>query len=250
MSEPQSKRRFGSMGRVLALVLLLAGHGFAQTSPAGASAPSPMTGQGTVIDQVIAVVNGDLVLESDMEEERRFEAFQPFRDQTQAFSRERTVERLVDRTLILEQEKLQPQPPITDAEVTAQFTTLRKDIPACKEYECETDAGWAKFVAAQGFTMAELQNRWRERMEVLRFIEQRFKMGIRISPTEIKGYYDKTLLPAYARRKATPPRLDTISDRIQEILLQQQVGALLEDWLKSLKAQGTVHLMTPGEVTP
>jgi peptidyl-prolyl cis-trans isomerase SurA len=205
--------------------------------------------RGTVIDQVVVVVNGDLILESDIDEERRFLAFQPFRDESQS-SRDRMVERLIDRTLILQQEKLQPQPPLTDAEVNEQLTTMRKDIPACKEYKCETDAGWQKFIADQGFTVPELMDRWRERMEVLRFIEQRFRMGVRISPAEIQTYYDKTLLPEYAARKATPPKLDTISDRIQEILLQQQVGSLLDDWLKSLKAQGTVRMTKPGEVTP
>jgi len=208
------------------------------------------TVQGTLLDQVVAVVNGELVLESDVDEERRFQTFQPFRDSTQKYSRDKAIERLVDRTLILQQEKLQPQPPITDAEVNAQLATLRKDIPACKEYECETDAGWQKFVAAQGFTLEELTRRWRERMEVLRFIEQRFKMGIRISPAEIKAYYDKTLVPAYVSRKAKAPKLETISDRIQEILLQQQVGALLEDWLTSLKAQGSVRMAKQGEVEP
>ncbi|WP_263384069.1 peptidylprolyl isomerase [Granulicella arctica] len=232
------------MSAAMLYALTLAPAGFGQ---AAAAVPPA---QGVVIDQVVAVVNGDLVLESDVDEERRFQAFQPFRDQTQAYSRDKTVERLVDRTLILQQEKLQPQPPITDAEVNEQLATLRKDIPACKEYKCETDAGWDKFVVDQGFVLSELTDRWRERMEVLRFIEQRFKMGIRVSPAEIKDYYDKTLLPEYARRKATPPKLATISDRIQEILLQQQVGALLEDWLKSLKAQGSVRMTTPGEVTP
>ena len=34
------------------------------------------------------------------------------------------------------------------------------------------------------------------------------------------------------------------------MLLQQQVGALLDDWLKSLRAQGSVRILTPGEVAP
>jgi peptidyl-prolyl cis-trans isomerase SurA len=237
---------------VLALAASLSLRSQAQTNvlPASQSDTTAVPAKGTVLDQVVAVVNGDLVLESDMDEERRFQNFQPFRDLSQPYSREKTVERLIDRTLILQQEKLQPQPAFTDADVNSQFATLRKDIPACKEYACETDAGWNKFVADQGFTMSELTERWRERMEVLRFIEQRFKMGIRITPEQIKSYYDTTLLPAYTKRKATPPKLATISDRIQEILLQQQVGALLEDWLTSLKAQGTVRVVKPGEVEP
>jgi peptidyl-prolyl cis-trans isomerase SurA len=87
-------------------------------------------------------------------------------------------------------------------------------------------------------------------MEVLRFIEQRFRMGIRIPPADIKNYYDKTLLPEYERQHQTPPKMETITDRIQEVLLQQQVSNLLGDWLKSLRAQGSVIVLKPGEVAP
>ena len=251
----RTKRDVSGRWRLMAYVLAVLVSGrlaIAQTStPApdqslaeSATAPAP----GVVVDQVVAVVNGDLVLDSDIDEERRMAAFQPFTDKTVAFSREKAIDRLVDRTLILQQAKIQPEAPVTDAEVNAQLATVRKDIPACKkEYDCATDAGWQKFIAAQGFTQSELMDRWRERMRVLRFIEQRFKMGIRITPAQIKAYYDKTLLPEYAKQKAAPPKLDTISDRIQEILLQQQVGALLEDWLTSLKAQGTVRMARAGD---
>ena len=221
-----------------------------QSTSSASPLPTREQPKGEVLDQVVAVVNADLVLESDVDEERRFIAFQPFRDQSKPYSRSQAIARLVDRTLILQQAKLQAGEPVTEADVDAQLTALRKDIPACKQFDCATDAGWEKFVAAQGFTMAELRDRWRERMQVLRFIELRFRMGIRISPEEIKTYYEKTLLPEYARQKAAPPKLAAISDRIQEILLQQQVSALLVDWLASLKAQGTVRMAKPGEVEP
>ncbi len=259
--EPMGRAAAGRRGMLLAGLLCGSLHVLAQTAiepstkqptlaPTVPSAPQTTAPaqDGVVLDQVVAVVNGDLVLESDIDEERRFQAFQPFRDERKLFSRDATIERLIDRTLILQQVKLQSDTPITDAEVNAQLAGLRKDIPACKEDHCETDAGWEKFLSDQGFTLQELVERWRERMRVLRFIEMRFKMGIRVTPEEIKSYYDKTLLPAYAERRSAPPKLATISDRIQEILLQQQVGALLGDWLKSLKAQGSVRMVRPGEV--
>ncbi len=204
-------------------------------------------GPGVLVDQAIAVVNGDLILESDVDEDRRFQAFQPYANADDAFSREASIKRLIDRTLILQQAKLQPDSAVTDREVQAQLQTLRKEIPACRQYHCETDAGWAKFVSDHGFTMDELTARWKQRMQVLKFIEIRFRSGIDITPAQIKDYYDKKLLPEYAKRNATAPKLDVISDRIQEILLQQQVSNLLADWLKSLKAQGTVRVMAPGE---
>ena len=221
------------------------------TQPAGAPAAAQVSSaaQGTMIDAVVAVVNGDVILESDVDEERRFEQIQPYRRTAAEFMREHAIQRLIDRALILQQAQLEPEDTIADTALDAQLTTLRKDIPECKKYQCDTDAGWEKFLLDHGFTPEEFRERWRQRMVLLRFIEVRFRSGIRISNDEIKAYYEKTMLPEYAKQKVTPPQLETISNRIEEVLLQQQVGALLQDWLKSLRAQGSVRMIAPAGVT-
>lgn len=207
--------------------------------------------RGIEIDGVVAVVNGDVVLESDVDEERRFEVIQPYRGSTAEFSRDRAVQRLIDRTLILQQAALEAdQIAVTKEELDKQLQTLRKDIPACQQFQCNTDAGWEKYLSSNGFSVQEFRDRWQKRMELLRLIEVRFRNGIRISDDEIKDYYEKTMLPEYARQKVTPPKLETISRRIEEVLLQQRVGSLLRDWLQSLRAQGNVWIMKSGEVAP
>jgi len=214
-------------------------------------APNVEEQKGTVIDGVVAVVNGDVILESDVDEERRFETIQPYRGSATEFARDRAVQRLIDRTLILQQAALEPdQTAVSDDELNRQLQTLRKDIPRCGEYHCQTDDGWTKFLADHGFTVKEFNDRWRQRMELLKLIEVRFRNGIRISSDQIKDYYEKVMLPEYARQKVNPPQLDGVSARIEEVLLQQQVGALLRDWLKSLRAQGNVWVMKAGEVAP
>ncbi|GGA76776.1 hypothetical protein GCM10011507_30100 [Edaphobacter acidisoli] len=233
------------------LVVLLAAQarGLPQATQAAAATTTANTAQGVVLDRVVAVVNGDVILESDVDEERRFEEIQPYR-QAGTFSRDKAIQRLIDRKLILQQADFEPEDKVTDAELNKQIATLRKDIPACTQYNCESDAGWTKYLADHGFTVEEFADRWRQRMELLRFIEMRFRAGISISDAQIKDYYEKTMLPEYAARHVAPPQLDTISKRIEEVLLQQQVGNLLQDWLKSLRAQGSVRILSPGEVAP
>jgi peptidyl-prolyl cis-trans isomerase SurA len=229
--------------------------GTSQSTPTSGAVADPgrglgtSAGQGVVLDRLVAVVNGDVILESDVDEERRFEEVQPYRAAADS-TRARIIERLVDRALILQQAALQPEDAVSDSDVDAQIATLRKDIPACKQYHCETDEGWKKFLGDHGFTEEEFRARWRKRMELLKFIEVRFRNGISIKDDEIKTYYEKTLLPEYAKRNVTPPPLETIKRRIEEVLMQQQVSALLQDWLKSLRAQGSVRIMVPGEVAP
>jgi len=191
-----------------------------------------------------------VILESDVQEEMRFSAFEPYRTQSTGAPRDQALDRLINRMLIVQQEKLEPQEPVTDAEVQAQIQELRRSIPACEEYKCETEAGWARYLADNDFTGQELEARWRERMEVLRFIEVRFRSGISISHQQVADYYRQTMLPEYAKQKATPPPLDALSARIEEVLLQRQVTSLLNDWLKTLREQGSVRTLQPGEEAP
>ena len=51
-------------------------------------------------------------------------------------------------------------------------------------------------------------------------------------------------MPQYAAGEAVPS-LDAVATRIQEILLQQQVNVLFDDWLKNLRQQGDVEVLDP-----
>src|SRR5579875_3772968 len=152
----------------------------AQSQSGAAATPAPASAQGVVLDRVVAVVNGEVILESDVDEERRFEEIQPYRE-AGTFSRDRAIQRLIDRRLILQQAEFEPEDKVTDAELNKQLATLRKDIPACRQYDCQSDAGWAKYLGDHGFTVEGFAERWRQRMELLRFIEMRFRSGITIS---------------------------------------------------------------------
>jgi hypothetical protein len=213
--------------------------------------------QGTPLDRVVATVNGALILDSDINEELRFDAFNlneeelgPTQSAAEAPSRSAALERLINRELILQQIRLEPNTEITDQDVDDAIMELRATIPACARYNCKTDAGWRAYLASIKVTEQAFKAHWRERMQVLAFTERRFRMGIRITPEEQKTYYEQKLLPKYRAAKVSAPPFDSISARIQEVLIEQQVSALLSDWLHSLRAQGSVIVLHPGEEAP
>jgi peptidyl-prolyl cis-trans isomerase SurA len=216
--------------------------------------PRMPTANGAEFDRVVAIVNSDLVLDSDVEQDLRLDELEPYGEDTAGHKpeqvRDDAIDRLINRDLILQQIKLQPTQEISNAAVTKELDSLKKNIPACKQFQCETKAGWDKYLASNGFNETELHALWLQRMQVLAFIEMRFRQGVKISPEEIQKYYQQTLLPQYAARKAVAPPLASISDRIQEVLLARQVSSLLNDWLQSLRAQGSVVVLHPGEDAP
>jgi hypothetical protein len=199
-----------------------------------------------VLDRVVAVVNNQAILASDLDEEMRLAVLDPGRAGLGVLTRQKALEQLISRALIqqqIRQEDAQAAEPM-QAEVDARLAEIRKEVPACLRQNCASEEGWKAFLAAHGLSQKRVEIYLRNRLQILRFIELRFRQGIRINPEEIQTYYRETLLPQYALGEAVPP-LDKVAPRIEEILLEQQVNVLFDDWLRNLRKQGSVEVLDP-----
>ena len=218
----------------------------AQSADAAPASAQPPAGQPVILDRVVAVINGDVVLASDVQEEQRFAQLEPFSVPPGTDNLRRATRRLANRILILQQMKEQQLGiTVSDDEVQKALTDVRTQLPACRQYHCTTDEGWKAFLAAHNLTEAEMFAHWKQRLAILKFIDLRFRSGIRIPDDEVQDYYKKSVVPVFERQHEKPPALAEVSQRIQEILLQQHVNDLLQDWLKTLRDEGSVQVLDP-----
>jgi len=213
-----------------------------QAPPPPPSSPEP--GQPIELDHVVAIIGANVILQSDVEQEMHLSALEPLQVLPGQNTPDASLRRLIDRTLILEQMKQQQQTTTTALpEVQKAIEQLRREIPACARYHCENEQGWNDFLKAHDLTPQLVEQRWSQRMAMLHFIDLRFRSGIRISQDQIASYYHDTLVPALDKARQPSPSLAAASTRIQEILLQQQVSGLFQDWLSSLRDQGNVRIV-------
>lgn len=225
------------------LVLCLAAPPMLCAQTPQGSAQSPV-----VLDSVVAVVNRHAILASDLDDEIRLAVLDP-NSAGQTLTRPHALEQLISRALIeqeIRQEDAQAAMP-AQSEVDARLAEIRKELPACVHENCATDAGWQAFLAEHNLTAERVTAYLRYRLEILRFIEERFRPGIRIPDQDVAKYYNDTLLPQYAPGEAAPP-LEQVAPRIEEILLQQRVNALFDDWLTNLRKEGDVEVLDPSLV--
>jgi hypothetical protein len=212
---------------------------------------SSQPAQPVVLDHIVAVVNNQTILASDVDDEIRIAVLDPGQAGRGVLTPQRALDHLISRALIqqqIRQEDAQATEP-AQAEVDARMAEIRTQLPACIHQNCASVEGWKAFLAAHGLRPERVQSYLRYRVQILHFIEQRFRQGIRISPEEIETYYRETLLPQYAPGDEIPP-LTKVSDRIEEILLAQQVNVLFDDWLANLRRQGDVEVLDPAFETP
>jgi hypothetical protein len=221
-----------------------------QPSDAQAAAPPPQPPPpplpGTVeLDHVVAIVGSDVILQSDVWQEMRFSALEPIQVLPGQNTPDRALRRLINRTLIMQQMTEQNQTLTTAApEVKKAVEELHRVIPACEQkYHCASAQGWNAFLQANGLNEQQVEERWSQRMAIIRFIDVRFRSGIHVSQDQITAYYQKTLVPALDKNHQTVPPLDALAPRIREVLLQQQVSGLFQDWLLSLRDQGNVRIV-------
>jgi peptidyl-prolyl cis-trans isomerase SurA len=214
---------------------------------AGAQADSA---EPVVLDRVVAVVNNQAILSSDLDDAMRLAVLDPANG-ARKLTRQRALDELIGRALIEQQmhEEDAPASSPTPAQLQTRLGELRKELPACVHQKCASDAEWAAFLTAHGLTNERVERYLQTRIEILRFIEQRFRQGVSISPEEIQTYYHDTLLPQYGKGE-TPPPLDKVSARIEEILLQQRVNVLFDDWMNNLRRQGQVEVVDPSLEPP
>jgi hypothetical protein len=241
--QTRHKSKIGTAGiSVLAVCLAVQG----ATSALGQNpAPAASPAQAVVLDRVVAVVNNQVILASDVDDEVRLAVLDPGGAGV-VLTPQRALEQLISRALIqqqIHQEDAQASEP-AQAEVDARLKEIRREVPACIRLNCASEQGWAAFLSAHGLTPKRVESYLRYRVQILRFIEQRFRQGIRITSEEIDKYYRETLLPQYAPGETIPP-LDEVAPRIEEILLERRVNVLFDDWLRNLRMQGDVEVLDP-----
>jgi len=222
-------------------VFLCAALGLAAIPTQGIGQAAPV-----VLDRVVAVVNNRAILTSDVNEEMLLSVLEPKDEGRDNETPQAALQRIISRTLIRQQVREEDARSIepTTEEVQERLSQIRRQLPICVRENCSTDVGWKAFLNHHGLTQARVESYLRGRMEILRFIELRFRQGIRISQQEIEEYYRDTLEPQYQTGQTAPP-LDQVAPRIEEILLQRQVNAMFSGWLDSLRKQGEVEVLDP-----
>jgi parvulin-like peptidyl-prolyl isomerase len=199
-------------------------------------------GQAQVVDRMVAVVNKRVILESELDQATRVEFLlqaKPIESLTQA-DRSVVLERLIERALLDQQivnpSMLDPAP----EEVAAKIKEIRESIPGSAPNE-----RWNAILAGYGLTEQDVEEQLTTQFRILRFIDLRFRGLVRVEKGAIAAYYQEHFLPEVRKRNASEPKLSEVSDKIEQILAEQRIDELLNNWLKTLRAQAHIERLLP-----
>lgn len=201
--------------------------------------------QAQVVDRMVAVVNKQVILESELEQASRVEFLmqgKPVSALTQA-DRAAVLERLIDRSLLDQQIVTPSMLDPTPEELTEKVKEVRSQLP-----NAATNEGWTTTLTSYSLTQQDLEEQLSSEFRILRFVDMRFRGLVRVEKEDIAAYYQNNLLPEVRKRNAPEPKLADVSDKIEQILAEKSIDGLLNDWLKTLRAQAHIEKMLPAQL--
>jgi hypothetical protein len=190
-----------------------------------------------VIDRIIATVNGNPVLQSDLEDAVTYESFIEGRAVETLTEQDRraTLDRLIDQELLREQLASAAPPALKPDELNDRLEQVRKLYPGA-----DTEEGWHETLARYGLTEKELEQRLTQQMELASFVDSRLRPGIQIDSASIEIYYRENLLPQL-KNSGERPTLAQVAPKIRQLLTEKKMNDLLATWLQSLRLESTIH---------
>jgi len=206
----------------LALLLLLA---------AGAA-------RAETLDRIVVVVNKGIILASQWDEALRFEALTSGRALNTLSDAEcdAALDRLIDQELIQQEMALTTYRPAAETEIAAKVAYLRQQLAPAAD-----DGQWHSLLTSYGLTEADVRSHIAGYLDVLRFVDLRFRPSIHIDSRNVESYYRTTLVPELESKGAEVPELKQVSAQIEELLIQQRIDELLTAYLKNLRAQARIQ---------
>jgi hypothetical protein len=195
------------------------------------------TAAAEVVDRIAVSVAGQVVTVSDIRRHIRIMAFlekaQP--EYSEARLRQ-TAELLIDQALIRREAELSryPAPSIPEIEQAVnQFATSL----GVNRQEMFTQA------LSYGFSEQEMRDQAAWRLTVIRFIDYRFRPSVQVSEADVLRYYNEVFLPQFRARTpdAPPPSLDSIRDRVIDILNTELSTQAAQSWLEQSRKQTRIR---------
>jgi hypothetical protein len=235
IKNPISRTRIGALGLLLFLT-------FALTT----------THAQEVVDKMVATINGgvktDLITYSDLVWQLALQPGTPLiAPGSDALNR--ALQLVINQRLILQEAEKLPTIAPTDKEVDDELKLLIKQFPSSAEF----------YQRAQGvgLSLEQLQEIVRERVEINKYLDFRFRSFTVVSPKEVEDFYRDVWSPRWRRQRAGTivPKLDetitlggsskTVREHVEAELTESKIESNADEFLDSARDRAEIVILNP-----
>ncbi|MCS6804041.1 MAG: SurA N-terminal domain-containing protein [Acidobacteriota bacterium] len=220
-----------AIGMSMIICMMLVGH--ASTGQDGTH-QSAMRHPPSVIlvDRLVALVNGEPITESDLLWLMALDPQQPEGTFTNRAKRLR-LEQAIDQQLLYQEAQKLPAIDVRPEDISRFIAELVRQFPS--------ESVFRRRLEAVGLDGPALQQRVRQQLIILQFIEFRFRSFVLVSDAEIQTYYQSRVARLLQERGETPPPLDEkLRSVIEQTIVEDKVQSDLNDWFEEARLRAEI----------
>ena len=191
--------------------------------------------RGVVIDRIAVIVDRHVIKTSDIERDLHATGFlNRDRLDLSVTARRKAAERLIDQSVIREEMEKGAYSRSSAADVDGMLKRLLQDRFGGSASRLKEE------LARYGLTEDQLRMQLQWQLDVLKFIDQRFRPGVLVTDEEVKSYYDQHV----ADLKRQFPQVKTyegMQPKIRESLEGERLNQNFEQWLTQARKRDRIE---------
>ncbi|HEV8074882.1 MAG TPA: hypothetical protein VGP66_03500 [Candidatus Acidoferrum sp.] len=184
-----------------------------------------------LLDRIVARVETDIILLSDVRELSRYQAFLDGKPQSDT----EILNRLIDQWIVRSEAGVARFPQPSEDDVNRSIERLKRSFSSPEEFQARQKQS--------GITDDEIRRFVRAQLYLSNYLDSRFRPAIQIDEKAVDDFYKSRVVPRAESRGQTPPTLENARDFIQEALVQGAINEQADRWLKESRARVRVEIM-------
>lgn len=189
-----------------------------------------------VIDRIVAHVENDVVLLSDIRMLARYQLLVDGRSESDGA----ILDRLIDQWIVRNEAAAARTPQPSDADIDRGLRRLERSFASTEDYQARRKLA--------GLTEDDVRHITADQLYLDSYLDSRFRPSVQVDEPAIEKFYENAVVPRAKARGQNPPTLDAAHDYIQEALVQQGINEQADRWLK--ETHGRVHVTKMLEEDP
>jgi hypothetical protein len=183
-------------------------------------------------DRVLAVVDEDPILASDVERVIKLGLEQAAPNENESQFRRRVLDGLIEQRLRFHEIDRFGFEQVPVAEIERNVAQIRSRFP--------DEASFQRALKDVGLDPKKLRQLVARQLLVLTYVDERLGPRVFVSLEDINRHYREVLAPEMRRRGQPVPPIDDVREDIREVLKQQKLTQEMEKWTQELRDQADV----------
>lgn len=184
-----------------------------------------------VIDRIVARVETDIILLSDVRQLSHYQAFLDGKAQTDSD----ILNRLIDQWIVRSEAGVARFPQPSEDDINRSIERLKRAFSSPEEFQARQKQS--------GITDDEIRRFVRAQLYLSNYLDSRFRPAIQIDEKAVEDFYKSRVVPRAESRQQTPPTLENARDFIHEALVQRAINEQADRWLKESRTRVRVEIM-------